>query len=287
MGIKIRQFTQRKPPWIRTKWPQPGEFNRINNILEKYRINTVCRSARCPNIGECYSRGHLTFMILGNICTRNCRFCSVPKGDPLPVDANETDRIVEVTGILGLRDVIITSVTRDDLSDYGAGLFRELIIRLRKRYPGIRIEILTPDFGGIADGGILDASPYIWSHNVETVPRLYGKLRPKADYWRSLNLVKEIKSKRNDILTKSGIMLGLGEKKDEVINVLAHLRDRGIDIVTIGQYLQPAKVNVPVNRFLPPDEFDWYSNQARAMGFGKVMSAPLVRSSYRGGGREL
>ena len=272
----------RKPPWIKTRWPQPGEFNRINDTLRQYRINTVCRQARCPNIGGCYSRGYLTFMILGNICTRSCKFCSVPKGVPVPLDPDEINRIIEVTGILGLTEVIITSVTRDDLPDGGADLFRFLVVRLKEKYPGIKIEILTPDFWGNADPGILDASPSIWAHNVETVPRLYKELRPLADYERSLRLLKGIKSKRNDILTKSGIMLGLGEEKDEVVSVLARLRDCGVNMVTIGQYLQPDKSSVRVNRFLNPDEFNRYRDQALEMGFTAVMSAPLARSSYRG-----
>lgn len=269
-----------KPSWIRTKWPQPKVFNRINSILSEYNINTVCRSAMCPNIGTCFSRNHMTFMILGNICTRRCRFCSVKKGTPLPPDPDEIENIVKVVGILGLSYVIITSVTRDDLIDGGAGVYSSLIRKLKGRYFNIKIEILTPDFSGDAPKEILDISPYIWAHNIETVPRLYKKIRPQADYKRSLSLLKSIKLKRNDIFTKSGIMLGLGEEKEEVLSVFNDLKEIGVDIITIGQYLKPSRESVDVERFLDQNEFNWYRNKALELGFSRILSGPLVRSSY-------
>lgn len=265
------------PRWIRTTCPEPRIFNEVSRILEEYNIHTVCRHARCPNIGECFSKKNITFMILGDVCTRRCTFCSVKKGIPLPPDPDEIIRVVETVGLLGLTYVIITSVTRDDLSDGGASVFSEIVNQLRERYAGIKIEILTPDF----DEELLSAKPYIWAHNVETVPRLYKDIRPQADYMRSINLLKAIKAKRNDIFTKSGIMLGLGEGPDEVLEVLRDLKDVGVDIVTIGQYLKPNRDSTDVKRFLTPEEFQWYEQKALGLGFKSVLSGPLVRSSYR------
>lgn len=271
-----------KPKWIRTKWPEPVVFNRVAGLLDKYRLNTVCRSARCPNIGECFSHNHMTFMILGDICTRNCAFCSVKKGDPAPTDINDVKHIVEVVGLLGLEYVIVTSVTRDDLPDGGSSVFADVISALKEKYAGIKIEILTPDFFGNASGNIVNSGPYIWAHNMETVPRLYREIRPQADYERSLGLLRSIKSKRNDILTKSGIMLGLNEGEQEVLDVFCDLREACVDIVTIGQYLKPDNNCIDVARYITPEKFVWYKEQALKMGFKVVQSAPLVRSSYRG-----
>lgn len=270
-----------KPNWIRTKWPEPEVFNRVAGVLDKHNLNTVCRSARCPNIGECFSHSHMTFMILGDVCARKCAFCSVKKGGALPPDPREADNIVKVVELLGLNYVIVTSVTRDDLPDGGGGTFAGVINALKNRYPDIKVEILTPDFFGEVPYEIIDAMPYIWAHNVETVPRLYSKIRPQADYKRSLNLLSSIKVKANDILTKSGIMLGLGEGKNEVVEVLNDLKYAGVDIVTIGQYLKPGKENVDVAKFLTPSEFERYKDEALKLGFKSVLSAPLVRSSYR------
>lgn len=273
-----------KPKWIRTRLPKTDGFKRVSNILGEYNIKTVCREAMCPNIYECFSKNNITFMILGDICTRGCRFCSVKKGVPLQPNPDEIRRIVHVVGLLGLSYVIITSVTRDDLSDGGAGVFSDLINQLKERYIEIKIEILTPDFFGEVDKRILDAKPYIWAHNMETVPRLYEEIRPEADYKRSINLLKSIKLKKNDILTKSGIMLGLGEEESEVLEVLANLRCAGVDIVTIGQYLRPSKDSLSVKRFVSPNEFQQYKEKAMELGFKSVTSGPLVRSSYRGSG---
>lgn len=271
-----------KPEWIRTKWPDSGAFNRINGLLEKRNVHTVCRSAKCPNIGECFSRNHMTFMILGDVCTRRCKFCSVKKGDTLPPNIDEVNHIVEIVGVLGLIYVIITSVTRDDLPDGGASIFADLIHKLREKDTGVKIEILTPDFFEKSYDVLISAMPYIWAHNIETVPRLYKDIRPRADYKRSLNLLANIKAKKNDILTKSGIMLGLGEEENEVLDVFRGLKSVGVDIITIGQYLKPGMENVDVKKYYTPEEFNWYKEKAFEMGFKFVMSAPLVRSSYRG-----
>lgn len=273
-----------KPKWIRTKWPEPSSFNRVANLLDEFNINTICRSARCPNRGECFSRNNVTFMILGNKCTRRCRFCSVSKGAPLNADPNEIKNIVKVVSALGLNYVIITSVTRDDLPDGGAGMFSDLVNQLKTKFAGIKVEILTPDYFGKPDNGILNAKPYIWAHNVETVPSLYYEVRPQADYKRSIKLLKSIKLKCDEILTKSGIMLGFGEETSEVLDVLCDLRNAGVDIITIGQYLKPSNNNIDVKRFLLPEEFFWYREKAIKLGFKRVISGPLVRSSYKEGG---
>jgi lipoic acid synthetase len=270
-----------KPFWIRTKRPDSGAFNRVNNLLERYNVHTVCKSARCPNTGECFSRNHLTFMILGDVCTRRCRFCSVKKGDPEPVNCKEIGQITEIVGLMNMDYVVITSVTRDDLPDGGVGLYCKVIEALKEKHRDIKIEILTPDFYGKCFDDLLCAAPYVWAHNVETVPRLYKEIRPQADYIRSLKLLSEIKTKRNDIFTKSGIMLGLGETESEILDVLCDLRDAGVDIVTLGQYLKPSKESVNVERFLTPLEFEEYRKKAVNIGFKYVQSAPLVRSSYR------
>jgi lipoic acid synthetase len=270
-----------KPQWIRTKWPDGKTFNKVNDLLEDRKVNTVCRSARCPNVGECFSRNHLTFMILGDVCTRKCKFCSVNKGQPQPPDPKEIENIIEIVNLMKMDYVIITSVTRDDLSDGGVGMYIDLVIRLKEKFSGIKVEILTPDFFGNFYDGLVNAKPYIWAHNMETVPRLYRHIRPQADYLRSLKLLSDIKAKKNDIFTKSGIMLGLGEEEDEVLSVLNDLKDAGVDIVTLGQYLKPSKESVDVEKFISPEKFDWYKGKALELGFKSVQSAPLVRSSYR------
>jgi len=272
---------ERKPQWIRTKFLLPENFSKVSNILSENKVHTVCREAKCPNVGECFSCSHLTFMILGDICTRTCRFCSVKKGIPLPLDGSEIGRIVNVVGVLNIKDIVITSVTRDDIPDGGAEVFAEAIKRIRAKNENVKIEILTPDFFGDVPECILEAMPDIWAHNIETVPELYKNVRPKTDYKHSIKLLKNIKQKRNDILTKSGIMLGLGEKKEQVLNVFRDLRDADVDALTIGQYLKPSKDSVDVCDYLTPDEFVFYKNKSLEMGFKNVLSAPLVRSSYR------
>lgn len=271
------------PSWIRTKWLEPGKINFIDGLLKKHRLHTVCRSAKCPNIGECFSRHHLTFIILGDVCTRNCRFCAVATGDPLALDLEESQRIAELVKVLGLKDVVITSVTRDDLIDGGADLFRQTIAILRNRFPDIAIEILTPDFNGnkLAIEIIMNSPPDVWAHNLETVPELYRTVRPQASYGMSLSVLEQIKLKSNDILTKSGIMLGLGEKPQAVLGVLDDLKSVAVDIVTLGQYLQPDKNCLKPDRYISPEDFKKYAEYAYQLGFKQVLSGPLVRSSYR------
>ena len=271
------------PSWIRTKWLEPGKINFIDGLLKKHRLHTVCRSAKCPNIGECFSRHHLTFIILGDVCTRNCRVCAVATGDPLALDLEESQRIAELVKVLGLKDVVITSVTRDDLIDGGADLFRQTIAILRNRFPDIAIEILTPDFNGnkLAIEIIMNSPPDVWAHNLETVPELYRTVRPQASYGMSLSVLEQIKLKSNDILTKSGIMLGLGEKPQAVLGVLDDLKSVAVDIVTLGQYLQPDKNCLKPDRYISPEDFKKYAEYAYQLGFKQVLSGPLVRSSYR------
>jgi len=245
-------------------------------------LRTVCESALCPNLSECWSEGELTFMILGNRCTRNCRFCAVGKGKPSPPDPQEPRRIAQAAQKLSLKHIIVTSVTRDDLADGGASQFVETIRQLRLLGSDVVIEVLIPDFQGEREAieGVTKAGPDIIGHNVETVPRLYKEVRPQADYQCSLSVLKIIKSFDN-IYTKSGLMLGLGETRDEVLEVLRDLRKAGCDILTLGQYLQPGKQNLAVERFVPPEEFAEYKKTAEEMGFLFVAAGPWVRSSYK------
>ncbi len=262
------------------------QFGRIDGVLKEQRLNTVCRSASCPNIGECFSAGHLTFMILGNVCTRSCRFCAVESGVPLPLSEaeDEAERIAAAVEELALSHIIITSVTRYDLADGGAAVFARVIQVLRARKPKLGIEILTPDFKGDERAVEIVAAnpPDIWAHNLETVVRLHYRVRPQADYLRSLRLLELIKLKNGDILTKSGIMLGLGERREEVLAVLRDLRAVGVDMVTLGQYLRPRQDCLAVERYVRPEEFEEYQQDALLTGFKRVMSGPLVRSSYQG-----
>lgn len=272
-----------KPEWIRVRCPDPRKSIELDKDLICNRVHTVCRSARCPNIGECFSKGHLTFMIMGDVCTRACRFCAVKKGVPTLLDYDEPYRMVEVIRKWVLNDIVITSVTRDDLPDGGAGFYAYTIRVIRDLIPDVKIEILTPDFKGNREnlGELFIYKPDIWAHNVETVPRLYPLVRSKAEYKRSLELLAYIKKKDDDILTKSGIMLGLGETEEEIREVLKDLCSVGVDIVTLGQYLQPTRESVEVTRYLLPKEFEYYKRVAYQMGFKKVVSGPLVRSSYK------
>jgi lipoic acid synthetase len=245
-------------------------------------LHTVCQSARCPNLNECWSRKAATFMIMGDICTRTCRFCTVPKGKPLALDEREPEHVAEAAASLGLRHVVVTSVDRDDLPDQGAGHFADTIRALRARLPEAVIEVLTPDFRG--EGGLVDvvsdAAPDIFNHNLETVPRLYARVRPGAGYRRSLDLLARVKARHPRQFTKSGLMLGLGEEREELLDVLRDLRSVGVDVLTLGQYLRPSLAQLPVERFVPPEEFDDLAREARALGFLSVASGPFVRSSY-------
>ncbi|WTM88516.1 lipoyl synthase [Halothiobacillus sp. DCM-1] len=273
----------RKPEWIRAKPQGAPAVQRLKGILREQGLHTVCEEANCPNLGECFAGGTATFMILGDICTRRCPFCDVAHGKPRPVDPEEPVRLAATVAAMGLRYVVVTSVDRDDLRDGGAGHFAAVIRALRAACPGLTIEILTPDFRGRerAALSLLAADPPdVFNHNLETVPRLYRAARPGADYAGSLALLSAIKTHCPEVPTKSGLMLGLGETDDELAAVLADLRAHGVDMLTLGQYLQPSCHHLPVARFVTPAEFQAWQQRAEAMGFTHVASGPMVRSSY-------
>ncbi|MFZ3065718.1 MAG: lipoyl synthase [Nitrospirota bacterium] len=276
---------QRIPEWSTKRIKLGSSLHKTKGLLRDLRLNTVCESARCPNISECFSKPTATFMILGDVCSRQCNFCSVEKGAAIPPDASEPKRIAEAVKRLGLRHVVITSVTRDDLTDGGAGHFADVIKELFKIQDSkfkIQIEVLTPDFNGSIDAlkNVVSAGPHIFNHNLETVPRLYSTVRPQADYKRSLVVLKNVKDMAPAIYTKSGIMVGLGETEQEVIEVMKDLRDVGCDFITIGQYLQPRKENLPVYEYVKPEVFERYKVIAEGLGFLRVASGPFVRSSF-------
>jgi lipoic acid synthetase len=262
--------------------PRGEAYTELKGLVRAQRLHTVCESARCPNIGECWQSRTATFLILGNTCTRRCAFCAVESGQPTEHDLDEPRRVAEAVAALRLKYAVITSVTRDDLPDGGAGIFADTIRRVRDAVPGCRVEVLIPDFGGEADAlaAVVAARPDVLNHNVETVPRLYSLVRPQADYPRSLALLARAKALDPATVTKSGIMLGLGETDDEIAATLGDLRAAGVEIVTIGQYLRPSTGHLPVQRYYAPDEFARYADLARGLGFAHVESAPLVRSSY-------
>ncbi len=274
----------RKPPWIRAKFPGTPEVLRLKKILRDNRLNTVCEEASCPNIGECFSNGTATFMILGDICTRRCPFCDVAHGRPNPPDSEEPANLAHTVRQMDLRYVVVTSVDRDDLRDGGATHFAECIAAMRKLCPTTAVEILVPDFRARMDTALDKlalAPPDVFSHNLETVPRLYRAVRPGSDYQHSLTLLKRFGERHPDIETKSGIMLGVGETREEVIELMRDLRKHNVTIFTIGQYLQPSRHHLPVRRYAPLEEFDEYRNLGEELGFSQVASGPLVRSSYR------
>jgi lipoic acid synthetase len=273
----------RLPSWLKRTLPAGNGNFFTQHLLDDLRLETVCENARCPNRPECYARRTATFMILGNVCTRPCGFCSVPKGEPLHVEDDEPARVAEAAVRLGLKHVVITSVTRDDLPDGGAGHFARCILAARERMPGVAVEVLTPDFLGdpAAIDTVIAAAPEVFNHNIETVPRLYSRARGRAEYRRSLDLLDRVKRRAPHIVTKAGLMLGVGETTDELFDVLADLRAVRCDVLTLGQYLAPTKKNsIPVARFVPPAEFDGLASKARLMGFREVAAGPFVRSSY-------
>ena len=272
---------RRLPDWLKKPLPSGNGNFFTQGLLNELRLETVCENARCPNRPECYSRRTATFMILGNVCTRPCGFCSVEKGQPDPLEADEPERVAEAARRLGLMHVVITSVTRDDLADGGADHFRRCILAVRQQ-TGAAVEVLTPDFLGdmSAVDTVLAAEPEVYNHNMETVPRYYKKVRGRASYQRSLDLLAHVKRERPQTVTKSGLMLGIGETTEELFDVLADLRGVSCDTLTLGQYLAPTLKHVPVARFVPPAEFDALASLARTMGFKKVVAGPFVRSSY-------
>lgn len=273
----------RLPDWLRLKLPTSSGFARTRLLLNDLCLHTVCESAKCPNHWECWSKGTATFMIAGDRCTRACRFCAVDTARPLPLEDDEPERVAEATARLGLRHVVITAVARDDLADGGAGHFRRTIEAVRARCPGIIVEVLVPDFldKDASVEAVLGARPEIYNHNLETVRRLTPLVRHRATYDRSLTVLRKVKDRADDALhTKSGMMLGLGETEDEVLEAMADLRAARCDILTLGQYLQPTLNHLPVKEFIPPAQFEAYRRRAEAMGFVHVASGPLVRSSY-------
>jgi len=274
---ELRRF----PPWLKKRIPPPGALESVRRLVAELRLATVCQSARCPNLCECFAKGTATFMILGDCCTRGCAFCAVPRGPCGPPDPDEPRRVAEAVARLGLSHVVVTSVTRDDLPDGGAEQFRDTILAIRAR-SRCTVEVLTPDFGGNSGSldRVLSARPDVFNHNVETVPRLYARVRPGADYTRSLAVLARASETAPEILTKSGFMVGLGESRAEVLQLLRDLRDAGCACVTIGQYLQPTASHLPVARFVTPEEFAEYERSAYCMGFRHVASGPFVRSSY-------
>jgi len=273
----------RKPDWIRVRAGGGERFQEIKRILREKKLHTVCEEASCPNIGECFGHGTATFMIMGDLCTRRCPFCDVAHGRPNPLDADEPRHLGETIAALNLKYVVITSVDRDDLRDGGAGHFVECIRSVRSLSPQTRIEILTPDFRGRLDRAleILDQGPPdVMNHNLETVQRLYKQARPGSDYAHSLQLLKQFKARHSHVPTKSGLMVGLGETNEEILDVMRDLRAHDVDMLTVGQYLQPSKHHLPVTRFVHPDEFRMFEEEASKMGFVNAACGPMVRSSY-------
>jgi lipoic acid synthetase len=270
----------RRPAWLKARIPSGENYARLKGIINTHKLHTVCEEARCPNMGECWNNGTATFMILGDICTRSCGFCAVKTGKPIELDADEPQRVAEAIHMLKIRHAVITSVNRDELFDGGAQIFAETIRQTRDLRPETKIEVLIPDFKGdeFALNIVLDSFPDILNHNVETVPRLYHIVRPQAVYGRSLELLD--RAKKRGFITKTGLMLGIGERPDEIVQVMKDLHHIRCDILTLGQYLQPTKDHLPVDRFVHPEEFKNYKELGLSLGFKHVESGPLVRSSY-------
>lgn len=273
---------RRHPDWIKVKPPGSPNYLRLKRILRQKNLHTVCEEARCPNIGECWGNKTATFLILGDTCTRGCRFCAIDKGKPVALDPEEPRNVALVVKDLGLDHIVVTSVNRDDLPDGGAAHFAKTVFWIKTLNPQVRVELLIPDFEGNLQAlkTVVDTAIEILNHNIETVPRLYGKVRPGHTYECSLNILTEAKRFRHDVLTKSGLMLGVGETYDEVIATLQELREKKVDIVTLGQYLQPSNRQLKVDRYVTPDEFKEFRMVGERLGFRHVESGPLVRSSY-------
>jgi lipoic acid synthetase len=281
--VEQQESLPRKPKWIRAKAPMGQEVSRIRRILREKGLSSVCEEAACPNLGECFHHGTATFMIMGDICTRRCPFCDVAHGKPRPLDPQEPMQLAQAIADMQLRYVVITSVDRDDLRDGGAAHFAACIAAVRKQVPQTKVEVLVPDFRGRVETALaaLDChAPDVFNHNLETVPRLYRQARPGADYRGSLELLQAFKARQPGVPTKSGLMLGLGENRQEVLEVLRDLREYGCEMLTLGQYLQPSRDHLPVDRFVTPEEFDELRREAESLGFTSVASGPMVRSSY-------
>ncbi len=281
--VKTNTIPLRKPSWIRSAIPSGGAVGRIKRLLRKGGLSSVCEEAACPNLGDCFSHGTAAFMIMGDLCTRRCPFCDVAHGHPLPLDCEEPRQLAEAVRAMGLRYVVVTSVDRDDLPDGGGGHYASVIRALRRLSPDIQVEVLTPDFRGRMDRALQpfrEDPPDIFNHNLETVARLYRKIRPGGDYAGSLRLLQRFGAAHPEIPTKSGLMLGLGETLDEVVSVMRDLRNHGCRMLTLGQYLQPGHDHLPVERYVTPEEFDRLRREGEAMGFSSITSGPMVRSSY-------
>jgi lipoic acid synthetase len=275
-----------KPSWLRVKAPGSAGYNATRRIVKDHGVVTVCEEAACPNIGECWTQSHATMMIMGETCTRACAFCNVATGLPGPLDPSEPERVGEAVALMGLRHVVITSVDRDDLEDGGAAHFAATVRAIRAAAPGATIEILTPDFlrkPVAAAESVIDSAPDVFNHNLETVPRLYLSIRPGARYYHSLRLLERVKERSPDMFTKSGLMVGLGETKEEIMQVMDDMRSAGVDFITIGQYLQPTRKHAAIDRFVAPEEFAVLETIARAKGFLMVSASPLTRSSHHAG----
>ena len=272
----------RKPEWLRVRFPGGERYQHLKNLMRGQRLNTVCEDARCPNIGECWNAGTATFMILGEVCTRSCGFCAVTTGRPGELDPLEPYRVAQTVRALGLDYVVITSVNRDDLETGGAEAFAACIKTIRRGDPTVRVEVLIPDFKGNWDAlaTVVDARPFVLNHNIETVPRLYRRVRPQARYERSLELIRRAKDAAPGMLTKSGFMVGFGETQEELLAVMRDLRAHGCDIVTIGQYLRPSAQHLPIERYYDPSEYEAFRAYGAELGFTHVQAGPLVRSSY-------
>ena len=275
----------RKPDWLRVKAPGSAGYNETRRIVKEHGLTTVCEEAACPNIGECWTQSHATMMIMGEVCTRACAFCNVSTGLPSPLEPTEPERVADAVRQMRLKHVVITSVDRDDLADGGAAHFAAVVRAIRAANPSTTIEILTPDFlrKGDAANQVIDSKPDVFNHNLETVPRLYLSIRPGARYYHSLRLLERVKERDPSMFTKSGLMVGLGESKEEVMQVMDDMRSAGIDFLTIGQYLQPTRKHAAVDRFVEPEEFAAYEAIARAKGFLMVSASPLTRSSHHAG----
>jgi lipoic acid synthetase len=279
LGQPVRQP---KPEWLRAKAPAGENFHNLKKLARGLGLHTVCESAQCPNIGECWNHRTATFMLLGDICTRRCGFCAVPKGRPAPIDWDEPRRVAEAVATLGLKHTVVTSVNRDDDNLGGARIFAETIRQIRELTPDCRVEVLIPDFQGIDDALkiVVDAQPDVLNHNTESVPRLYRVVRSGARYERTLRLLENAKAMAPNMVTKSGVMVGLGETMDELVEVFRDLGSRGVDILTVGQYLRPSRDHLPIYRFYTPEEFQHLKEEALRFGFRHVESGPMVRSSY-------
>ena len=285
MMNETRKTGPTKPPWLKKRLSSGHTYNKVVRLLRECSLHTVCEEALCPNMGECFSKGTATFMILGDHCTRNCRFCAVPHGVPEPPDKEEPQKVANAVKELGLRYAVVTSVTRDDLPDGGARHFAETISAIKNQNPGIQVEVLIPDFQGSEDDlkTVVAAAPHVLNHNVETVPRLYPQVRPQAFYHRSLQLIQRVESINPAVAAKSGLMLGLGETHDEVARALQDLLGAGCRLLTLGQYLAPSKDHHPIVAYVSPDEFLRWEKTAYKMGFKGVASGPFVRSSFHAG----